>query len=89
MKYVVRSSLVILACSLLSILSVYVGVIVDNFGSRFDICVIDERLVSKDFVGKDCSATNPILTEYFCRTKGGTPLCDPYFESAVKDGAIR
>jgi hypothetical protein len=91
MKYVVRTSVLILACSLLSILSVYVGVAVDHFGSRFDVCVVDDRLVSMDFVGNSCAPENPTMAEYFCRQQpsSGATLCDPYYDSAVKDGSIR
>ncbi|PSN31506.1 Solute carrier family 12 member 6 [Blattella germanica] len=87
-KFVNKFATVALACVLLSILAVYVGIFVNiNGNDNLFMCVLGKRLL-KDISLEDChKETGGALYHIFCgnttSSSSGetTSNCDPYFES--------
>lgn len=78
-KFVNKFATVALACVLLSILAVYVGIFVNfNGNDNLFMCVLGNRLL-KDISIDDCNknSSGP-LHKIFC---GNSSTCDPYFEA--------
>ncbi|XP_049831713.1 solute carrier family 12 member 6 isoform X1 [Schistocerca gregaria] len=81
-KFVNKFATVALACVLLSILAVYVGIFVNFNGNELlPMCVLGKRLL-KDIDIQDCNKTvNGPLYNIFCTNSStGEVTCDPYFE---------
>ncbi|KAK9498186.1 hypothetical protein O3M35_004058 [Rhynocoris fuscipes] len=86
-KFVNKFAGVALACVILSILAVYVGIFVNFYGNeKLKMCVLGTRLL-KDIPISNCTKSQ--LYNIFCNTNAtsSVAVCDPYFEN--HDVAIR
>ncbi|XP_012275831.1 solute carrier family 12 member 4 isoform X2 [Orussus abietinus] len=78
-KFVNKFATVALACVILSILAVYIGLFVNfNGNDSLKMCVLGRRLLKDLDVLKDCNKnTTGYLHSLYCAN--GTGACDPYY----------
>ncbi|XP_072917689.1 solute carrier family 12 member 5-like isoform X2 [Hemitrygon akajei] len=87
-KYVNKFALVFLACVILSILSIYAGVIKSAFEPpNFPVCILGNRTLSQhdfDICAKVITVANETVTtklwQLFCSSSFLNATCDEYFE---------
>ncbi|XP_043272459.1 solute carrier family 12 member 7 isoform X2 [Venturia canescens] len=76
-KFVNKFATVALACVILSIIAVYVGLFYNVYGNEsLQMCVLGKRLL-KDIEISQCSKNSVELQKIFCHNS--TRHCDPYF----------
>ncbi|XP_054278489.1 solute carrier family 12 member 4 isoform X2 [Macrosteles quadrilineatus] len=81
-KFVNKFASVALACVILSILSIYVGISVNfNGNDKLKMCVLGKRLL-KDINIENCTKEEggPLFNLFCNSSTGGLAGCDPYFQ---------
>lgn len=79
-KFVNKFATIALACVILSIIAVYVGIFVNfNGNDKLEMCILGKRLL-KDIEGQDChkNVSGPLWNLYCGNSTDGED-CEPYF----------
>ncbi|CAH0766243.1 unnamed protein product [Diatraea saccharalis] len=77
-KFVNKFATVALACVILSITAVYVGIFVNFYGNQnLQMCVLGKRLLKDIHISNCTKDPNGELYKLFCANK----TCDPYFQA--------
>ncbi|XP_018328608.1 solute carrier family 12 member 4 isoform X2 [Agrilus planipennis] len=81
-KFVNKFATIALACVILSILAVYIGIFVNvNGNDKLQMCVLGKRLL-KDIPLESCNKElNGPLHQIFCGNTTNMDKCDPYYRS--------
>lgn len=91
-KFVNKFATVALACVLLSILSVYVGIFVNiNGNTKLPMCRLGNRLLKIDDISECTKNTTGMLHKLFCTNETINYKCDPYYElhDLIPDNGIK
>lgn len=81
-KFVNKFASVALACVILSILAVYIGIFVNfNGNDKLKLCVLGKRLI-KDITMDQCNRNSTVLYNIFCPNNASS--CDPYYLEHVE-----
>ncbi|KAJ8673106.1 hypothetical protein QAD02_004367, partial [Eretmocerus hayati] len=79
-KFVNKFATVALACVILSIIAVYIGLFCNfNGNDRLKMCILGNRLLKDMDVLKDCTRFSPFLNRTFCKNDPRGLTCDPYY----------